>query len=115
MRAMAYYTSGLLTVGLLLGGASLAAAQTQNPNMGTNPPSATAPGGGMPAPSPAPTPNNATKDPIGGGNVSGSAGMGPTGTHDMNTKKANKANKMGKSKSENLGEVRPNPPPKETP
>ncbi|MGE0093413.1 MAG: hypothetical protein AB7M05_10820 [Alphaproteobacteria bacterium] len=114
MRAMTYYTSGLLTVGFLLGGAGLAAAQTQNPNMGTNPPSATAPSSGMPAPSAAPVPNSATKDPIGGGNVGGSAGMGPTGTHDMNSKKANK-NKMGKNKSENLGEVRPNPPPKENP
>jgi hypothetical protein len=112
MRATKYYTSGLLTVGLLLGSAGLATAQTQNPstgsqNMGTNPPSATAPSTGMPAPAP----NNATKDPIGGGNVSGSAGMGPTGTHDMNSKKANKM----KNKSENLGEVRPNPPPKATP
>ena len=111
MRAMKYYTSGLLTVGLLLGGAGSATAQTQNPNMGTNPPGATAPSG-TPAPAAVPVPNNATKDPIGGGNVSGSAGMGPTGTHDMNSKKANK---MGKNKSENLGEVRPNPPPKTAP
>jgi len=96
---MKYTTSGLLTVGLLLGGAGLAAAQTQS--MGTNPPGTTA----------APVPNNATKDPIGGGNVSGSGGMGPTGTHVMNSKKANKA----KNKAENLGEVKANPPPKSAP
>lgn len=111
MRAMKYYTSGLLTVGLLLGGAGLAAAQTQNPNMGTNPPGTMASPSGTSAPAAAPVPNNATKDPIGGGNVSGSAGMGPTGTHDMNSKKANKA----KNKGENLGEVRSNPPPKTAP
>jgi hypothetical protein len=114
MRAMTYCTSGLLTVGLLLGGVELATAQTQNPNMGTNPPATTAPSG-TPAPSAAPVPNNATKDPIGSGNVSGSSGMGPTGTHDMNSKKANKAHKKGKTNSENLGEVRPNPPPKSAP
>lgn len=94
MRAIKYCTTGLLTVGLLIGGAGLAAAQTN------------------PSGSSAPVPNNATKDPVGGGNVTGSGGMGPTGTHDMNSKKANKA---GKHKAAKSGGMQANPPPKTTP
>lgn len=93
MRAIKYATSGLLTVGLMVGAAGMTAAQTSP----SNPPGTA-------------VPNNNTKDPIGGGNVTGSGGMGPSGTHDMNSKKANKAKHR-----QNDPVLQANPPPKTTP
>ena len=93
MRAIKYATSGLLTVGLMVGAAGMAAAQTTP----SSPPGTA-------------VPNNNTKDPIGGGNVTGAGGMGPSGTHDMNSKKANKA----KLKQTDPA-LQANPPPKTMP
>lgn len=55
----------------------------------------------------APVPNSTTIDPVGSGNVTGAGGMGPTGTHNSNSTKANQPNHRQDGST-----VRPNPPPK---